>query len=213
MSTRRNEGASTGHGDGNNGYKYSKKGCKWDLNDIEDDISGEMDGEVKERKELKRKRNLEVETAVAMLLGLAKSDGAHFSTDNDTENCSNTFPEIREGSNDQRIKDADSDLTRKGSLRLGPGDNRVRPPKAATKLLPHAKWRHIRLPDVVSALEAEDWVVMFVHFKYPGIALYLSIYLIYLQRVTSFIATSSYVYVSLFCRVTFKKQGRIYAEL
>jgi len=168
MSTRRNEGASTGRGDGKYGLKYSKKSWKEDFTDMEDELNGDMDGEAKERKELKRKRNLEVETAVAMLLGLAKSDGAQFATQNDTENSINAFAEIRGGSNDQRMKEADSNLTKKGALRLGPGDNRVRPPKAATKLLPQPKWRHIRLPDVASALEAEDWVVMFVHFKYPG---------------------------------------------
>lgn len=59
-------------------------------------------------------------------------------------------------------------LTAKGEQRMGPGDNRVRPPKAATKLLPEAKWRHIRLPDVESALEGEDWVVMWAQYKHPG---------------------------------------------
>ena len=58
-------------------------------------------------------------------------------------------------------------LTAKGHVRLGPGDNRVRPPKAATKLL-NSKWRHIRLPTVQAALEAEDWVVMFCHLRNPG---------------------------------------------
>jgi hypothetical protein len=105
-----------------------------------------------------------------MLLGLAKSDGAQFATHNGTENPINALTETE--ADDQWMKGDDNDLTKKGTLRLGPGDNRVRPPKAATKLLPGAKWRHIRLPDVVSALEAEDWVVMFVHFKYPGIVLY-----------------------------------------
>lgn len=170
MSTRRNEGASTGRGDGKNGLKISKKSLKRDFKDIEGEIEGDMGGESKEWKELKRKRNLEVETAVAMLLGLAKSDVAQFATHNDTENSINALAETKV--DDQWMKDDDSDLTKKGTLRLGPGDNRVRPPKAATKLLPRAKWRHIRLPDVVSALEAEDWVVMFVHFKYPGIVLY-----------------------------------------
>lgn len=58
-------------------------------------------------------------------------------------------------------------LTAKGHGRLGPGDNRVRPPKAATKLL-DTKWRHIRLPSIQAALEAEDWVVMYGHLKDPG---------------------------------------------
>jgi hypothetical protein len=58
-------------------------------------------------------------------------------------------------------------MTKKGATRIGPGDNRVRPPKAATKLLPEAKWRHIRLPDVESALEGEDIVVLWGHYKYP----------------------------------------------
>ena len=171
MSTRRNEGASTGRGDGKNGLKYSKKGLKRDFPDLKDVIDLDIGGESKERKELKRKRNLEVETAVAMLLGLAKSDGAQFAPHSDTENSINVLTETKRHK-DPRMKDDDNDLTKKGTLRLGPGDNRVRPPKAATKLLPQAKWRHIRLPDVVSALEAEDWVVMFVHFKYPGMVLY-----------------------------------------
>ena len=58
-------------------------------------------------------------------------------------------------------------ITKKGASRLGPADNRVRPPKAATKLLPEAKWRHIRLPDVQSALEAEDVVVLWAHYRFP----------------------------------------------
>ena len=61
------------------------------------------------------------------------------------------------------------DVTRKGASRLGPGDNRVRPPKAATKLFPEAKWRHIRLPDVESALEAEDLVVLWAHYRCPDV--------------------------------------------
>lgn len=59
------------------------------------------------------------------------------------------------------------DITKKGSSRLGPADNRVRPPKAATKLLPEAKWRHIRLLDVQSALEAEDVIVFWAHYRFP----------------------------------------------
>jgi hypothetical protein len=57
-------------------------------------------------------------------------------------------------------------LTAKGHSRLGPGDNRVRPPKAATKLL-NVRWRHIRLPNIQAALEAEDWVVMYGHLRNP----------------------------------------------
>ena len=60
-----------------------------------------------------------------------------------------------------------ANMTRKGVTRYGPGDNRVRPPKAATKLLPEAKWRHIRLPDVQAALEAEDVVVLWAHYRHP----------------------------------------------
>lgn len=58
-------------------------------------------------------------------------------------------------------------LTKKGMQRFKAGDNRVRPPKAATKLFGDSKWRHIRLPEVENALEAEDLVVMWGHYHFP----------------------------------------------
>jgi len=82
-------------------------------------------------------------------------------------------------------------LTSKGHVRLGPGDNRVRPPKAATKLL-NSKWRHIRLPTVQAALEAEDWVVMFCHLRNPG---------------------RLFVYVLLVCNVCFVMMFVVHTEV
>lgn len=108
-----------------------------------------------------QKRRREVENAVAMLLDLSQSEQIR------EEDVTNNAPKRLASERDV----LNGKLTKKGSSRLGPGDNRVRPPKAATKLLPDAKWRHIRLPDVQSALEAEDWVVMYAHYRCPGACL------------------------------------------
>ena len=62
------------------------------------------------------------------------------------------------------------DATAKGAQRLDPSknpDTRVRPPKAATKLLAEHTWRHIRLPNAESACEGEDIVVLWAHYTHP----------------------------------------------
>lgn len=45
-------------------------------------------------------------------------------------------------------------------------DNRVRPPKAAAKLVP-GTWRHIRLENAFYARQAEDAVVLWAHYAFP----------------------------------------------
>lgn len=123
--------------------------------------------------------------AAALLLGLAHSVGSPTSLKDSGDLLErDKAPYRSEGSKDKLAKIRESDesrackspqidhrvmklLTAKGHGRLGPGDNRVRPPKAATKLL-NAKWRHIRLPNIQAALEAEDWVVMYSHLIDPG---------------------------------------------
>lgn len=118
------------------------------------------------------KKNAEVDVdAVAMLLGLAQGgeDEAAGPSGSGSGDKSRARSKRPLGQAELLLEEAHPDLTKKGVLRLGPGDNRVRPPKAATKLLPEAKWRHIRMPDVESALEAEDWVVMWAHFTHPDV--------------------------------------------
>ena len=123
--------------------------------------------------------------AVALLLGLAHSLGSPASlndTKEDTERRKGATKRSHESIDEgMRIESDEAErvsksqqidprvmelLTAKGHGRLCPGDTRVRPPKAATKLL-NAKWRHIRLPNIQAALEAEDWVVMYGHLLNP----------------------------------------------
>ena len=108
----------------------------------------------------------EDDDAVRMLLGLSQGDGS----DEAAGGAARGTPRVgqKRGPPPPPAARSYPHLTAKGEQRLGPGDNRVRPPKAATKLLPEAKWRHIRLPDVESALEGEDWVVMWAQFKHPS---------------------------------------------
>ncbi len=119
-----------------------------------------------------RRRNETADVdAVAMLLGLSQYEDDGSSAPNPRNNTAPSnrpkrpFPGAKATTSGPLSKS--SEMTKKGATRMGPGDNRVRPPKAATKLLPEAKWRHIRLPDVQSALEAEDIVVLWGHYKYP----------------------------------------------
>lgn len=112
----------------------------------------------------------DVDAAITTLLGLSRAD--------DEENDPKGFEVRLVVTADKRKVPALSGelcaggkiaLTKKGELRLSSKDNRVRPPKAATKLLPEAKWRHIRLPEVEAALEAEDLVVLWGHLRYPKV--------------------------------------------
>lgn len=120
----------------------------------------------------------------ALLLGLAHSVGSPAMLNEAKEDAKQAKSFYRSLDSKDRTKSTNHDqfervseppqidpcvvklLTAKGHGRLGPGDNRVRPPKAATKLL-NVKWRHIRLPNIQAALEAEDWVVMYGHLRNP----------------------------------------------
>jgi hypothetical protein len=121
-----------------------------------------------------RRRNETADVdAVAMLLGLSQADEDGTTSSHpraNTNNAASNRPKRPLSSSNAGTpgpNSKNSTMTKKGATRMGPGDNRVRPPKAATKLLPEAKWRHIRLPDVQSALEAEDIVVLWGHYKFP----------------------------------------------
>lgn len=111
------------------------------------------------------KADVDVDEAITTLLGLARAD-------DDENTMTEKAQPVVTGNGKKRLflsklPGGHVDLTKKGELRFSSGDNRVRPPKAATKLLPEAKWRHIRLPEVESALEAEDLVVLWGYLKYP----------------------------------------------
>lgn len=114
---------------------------------------------------------LEEDDAVQMLLGLTGPGTAaerqlEETQNKDTEGVNpNDLPPLS-----LQILATEDDLTTKGRLRLDADrrslDTRVRPPKAATKLIPDT-WRHIRLPEAVSACKGEDLVVMWAFYNYP----------------------------------------------
>ena len=57
-------------------------------------------------------------------------------------------------------------LTAKGNRRITRVETRVRPPGRVTKLL-DGHWPAIRMPDVLSAMECEDMLVLFANARYP----------------------------------------------
>ena len=59
------------------------------------------------------------------------------------------------------------DLTEKGKKRILRDDTRVRPPGRVTKLL-DGHWPAIRMPDVLTAMECEDSLVLFARARYPS---------------------------------------------
>ncbi len=58
-------------------------------------------------------------------------------------------------------------LTVKGKKRIQRDETRVRPPGRVTKLL-DGHWPAIRMPDVLSAMESEDCLVLFANARYPA---------------------------------------------
>jgi hypothetical protein len=58
------------------------------------------------------------------------------------------------------------DLTMKGKKRILRDETRVRPPGRITKLL-DGHWPAIRMPDVLSAMESEDFLVLFANARNP----------------------------------------------